>query len=57
MRFISEVDVEQAGLAWLAGAGWRAARGPDGQMPLTKLLPTELRMMGVKSTYGRASDG
>ena len=29
MTTITEADVEQAGLAWLAGAGWRVAHGPD----------------------------
>ena len=29
MTTITEADVEQAGLAWLAGAGWRIAHGPD----------------------------
>jgi hypothetical protein len=28
MTTITEADVEQAGLAWLAGAGWRVAHGP-----------------------------
>ena len=26
---ITEADVEQAGLAWLAGIDWRIAHGPD----------------------------
>ena len=29
MTTIIEADVEQAGLAWLAGIGWRTAHGPD----------------------------
>ena len=29
MTTITEADVEQAGLAWLAGAGWRIAHGAD----------------------------
>ena len=29
MTTITEADVEQAGLAWLAGIGWRIAHGPD----------------------------
>ena len=29
MTTITEADVEQAGLAWLAGIGWRTAHGPD----------------------------
>ena len=29
MTTITEADVEQAGLAWLADAGWRVAHGPD----------------------------
>ena len=29
MLCVAEADVEQAGLAWLAGIGWRVAHGPD----------------------------
>ena len=29
MTTITEAEVEAAGLAWLAGAGWRVAHGPD----------------------------
>ena len=29
MTTITEADVEQAGLAWLAGIGWRIAHGRD----------------------------
>ena len=29
MTTITEADVEQAGLAWLAGIGWRTAHGRD----------------------------
>ena len=28
MTTINEADVEQAGLTWLAGIGWRVAHGP-----------------------------
>ena len=29
MTTITEADVEQAALEWLAGLGWGAAHGPD----------------------------
>ncbi len=29
MTTITKAGIEQAGLAWLPGAGWRIAHGPD----------------------------
>jgi type I restriction enzyme, R subunit len=41
MNAISEDDVEQAMLQWLAGLGWQTAHGPDISPPDAKTPGTE----------------